>query len=340
MMETLSSFDRVVKAIQLQKADRVPVIPILMNRAIRTIGATTAEAVKDGKVMAEAKIAAHSKFGGDAVIAGTGLFVEAENLGAECEYLPTSIPVVLAPLLLEKEGLSHIRRFDPDHGRVKAVAEEIDILAQHFGNSLVLAVAISGPLTLAASLRGENFFLDLEGDPEFTQRLLSFVTDVVISYANYLMEHPIASIAVLDPVCSSDIISPITYHNAAFPYHKKIMANIKEKGRVPLLHICTETEPIWEDMADTGALGLNGDLPDMALCKQRVGHRICLMGNVSPHHTMAFGKPEQVYQESVEAIHQAGENGGFILTPGCDLDWEVPDENILALVEAANNYSY
>lgn len=339
-MEALSSFDRVVRAIQLQKADRVPVIPILMSRAIRTIEATVAEAVREGKIMAEAKIAAHRKFGGDAVIAGTGLFVEAENLGAECEYLPTGVPIVTAPLLSAKGDIANIPGFDPGRGRVKAVAEEIDILAKHFGNSLVLAVAVSGPLTTAISLRGEEFYLDLEEDIEFAQSLLRLATDTIMSYTNYLMDYPVASIAVLDPACSSDVIPPGVYRNLVFPYHREIISNIKSKGRVPLIHICTDTEPIWEDMADTGAMGINGDLPNMGLCKQRIGHRICLMGNVSPHHTMAFGTPDEVYRESMEAIRQAGQNGGFILTPGCDLDWQVPDENILALVEAAVNFKY
>lgn len=338
-MTELSSFERIVKAIQLQKPDRVPVIPILMNRAIRVINATTAEAVKDGKVMAEAKIAANRKFGGDAVIAGTGLFVEAENLGAECEYLPTSIPIVLEPLLKDKE-LSEFPRFDPKRGRVKAVSDEIDVLGDHFGNSLVIAVAVSGPMTLGVNLRGQEFYLDMEDDPQYVQRLMALTTEVINDYVNYLMDHPVASIAVLDPSCSSDVISPEMYRKLVFPFHQKIMENIKAKGRVPLLHICTNTEPIWEDMAASGALGLNGDLPNIGLCKERVGDKICLMGNVSPHETMAKGKPEEVYAESLRAINDAGKNGGFILTPGCDLDWQVPDENILALVEAAQNYRY
>lgn len=52
---------------------------------------------------------------------------------------------------------------------------------------------------------------------------------------------------------------------------------------VTLLHICGNMTPVLELMADTVADILELDSKvNLATAKQRVGHRVCLMGNLDP----------------------------------------------------------
>jgi uroporphyrinogen-III decarboxylase len=44
---------------------------------------------------------------------------------------------------------------------------------------------------------------------------------------------------------------------------------------------------------------------------------------------------EEVKKLSIERCQLAGKNGGFILAPGCDLPNATPLENVLAMVEGA-----
>ena len=56
----MNSLERVATAIKLKEPDSVPVIPILMIRALKEIGAyATREILNDPDTMAQAKITAH-----------------------------------------------------------------------------------------------------------------------------------------------------------------------------------------------------------------------------------------------------------------------------------------
>ena len=341
-METMSSLERVVAAVQLKQPDRVPVIPVLMTRAVKEIGARVDDALRDPELMAKAKIAAWEKYGGDAVVCGTDLFVEVEALGVQLDYLPYAQPVLVEHLIKEKNDIEWIPALDPSKGRIPNVAKEISLVKERFDNELVVAVVIAGPLTAADLLRcPTELLMDMEEDPEYVHRLLRLTTDAINRYVDVLAGAGAHAINMLDPFASSDVISPERYREFGFPYHKEVMEHIKGTGAVPLIHICTYTQPIWEDMANTGAFGIHGDFQsDMVLAKEAVGGRIALFGNVSPFKTMIDGTPEDVIAEAEHLIKTVGRNGGFILAPGCDLDYNVPDANIKALVETAKRYTY
>jgi uroporphyrinogen decarboxylase len=93
-------------------------------------------------------------------------------------------------------------------------------------------------------------------------------------------------------------------------------------------------------MADTGADALELDhFNDFAQVKKQIGARTCLEGNLDPARVMLQGTPEVVRQKSAELISIAGKGGGFILSPGCEVPRDTPPENMLALVEAARDFS-
>ena len=87
MAEQMTGRERVFAAIMMKELpDRVPVVPLLLTRAIREGNTTVDVAQRNPQVMADCKLKAHAKFGGDVVAAGTDLFTPVENLGAEPAY--------------------------------------------------------------------------------------------------------------------------------------------------------------------------------------------------------------------------------------------------------------
>ncbi len=53
---------------------------------------------------------------------------------------------------------------------------------------------------------------------------------------------------------------------------------------------------------------------------------------------MAYGTPELVMEKCNEALENLSDGGGYILGPGCALPPTTPDENIVAMIEAAKKY--
>jgi len=74
-----------------------------------------------------------------------------------------------------------------------------------------------------------------------------------------------------------------------------------------------------------------------AQVRKRVGDAVSLMGGVNTL-TFLVGTPEQIIEESIACMHQAGARGGYILGSGCVIPREAVKENLLALRGAADVY--
>ncbi len=53
---------------------------------------------------------------------------------------------------------------------------------------------------------------------------------------------------------------------------------------------------------------------------------------------MLEGSPKNVEAAVKQVIVYAGEGGALIVCPGCDLNPDIPAENLVALVEATKKY--
>lgn len=342
-MASMSSLERVATTLQLKEPDRVPVIPVIMIRALKEVGLkATRETLHDPNLMAQAKIESYKKFGGDALLAGTGLNVEAEAMGCQMEYLDDGIPIVSKRPLEKNPSLDQLPTIDLNKGRISAVAKEVSILSKEYGDKAVVGVPVSGPFTTAMELRGlENGVFNSQDNPQYFKHLMDKATDVAIRYADILIDHGALGLIILDPLSSCDVISPDFYRSMVMPYHMKVISHIKARERVPVIHICAYTEPTWKDLASLGAFAFHGDiLPSIKKCKEQIGSQICLVGNIDPINVLFYGSPSDVKDAAEECIRQAAPGGGFVLASGCDTGYDVPSENILALVETANRFSY
>jgi uroporphyrinogen decarboxylase len=113
-------------------------------------------------------------------------------------------------------------------------------------------------------------------------------------------------------------------------------------GRSVTLHICGKTRSIWEQMCETGADCLSIDnAADLGEAKAMVGHRVRLMGNVSPSETMLDGTPSQVREAVRECVRKAHDNPkGLIIASGCSLPVETPFANIDAMLDAVREIGW
>ncbi len=80
-----------------------------------------------------------------------------------------------------------------------------------------------------------------------------------------------------------------------------------------------------------------GDV-DLAEVKKKFGDKIVLMGNLNTYELMLKGSPSEVKDAAKKAINDAAEGGRFILANGDQLGRDTPEENIIAMVEAAYEY--
>ena len=77
---------------------------------------------------------------------------------------------------------------------------------------------------------------------------------------------------------------------------------------------------------------------DLALVKQKYGHRICIKGNVDCTKTLVYGTGQAVEEEVKACIRQAARGGGYILSSSNMIHSGVKPENYVAMIEALRKY--
>lgn len=141
------------------------------------------------------------------------------------------------------------------------------------------------------------------------------------------------------------LASPDLAMKYAIPPLKKWSEMAKEAGIPTILHSCGKSRELVDMLCDhTDVNCVNpleiapmGDV-DLKELKKKRGDQIALMGNLHTTNVMLNGTPELVKEKSRQAIRDAGENGGFILSTGDQCGYHTPDENIFTMVEAAKEF--
>ena len=139
--------------------------------------------------------------------------------------------------------------------------------------------------------------------------------------------------------------SPELFRKLSLPTIKKITAMAKQEGILTGIHSCGKEYEIVESCANETDLNyLNPlEVPPMGNChladiKTKFGNKVALMGNLHTSEVMLFGNVEMVRLESLRAIRDAGERGGFVLSTGDQCGRDTPFENIFEMVNVAREY--
>lgn len=143
------------------------------------------------------------------------------------------------------------------------------------------------------------------------------------------------------------LASPQLVMRYAIPAIKR-WSQMARKARVAsMLHSCGKSKLLVDMLVEHTMVDCvnplegppMGDI-DLAELKLIHGRQIALMGNLHTTDIMLKGTSRQVYEASVQAISEAGDRGGFILSTGDQCGLYTPEKNILAMVRAAEEYGY
>jgi uroporphyrinogen-III decarboxylase len=144
---------------------------------------------------------------------------------------------------------------------------------------------------------------------------------------------------------SLTLASPALFRRYALPTLQAITKKCHEHGVPTLLHSCGKQKDLVRICAEETQLSCINPLeaPPMGDCvlreiKAQYGDRLALMGNLHTTDVMLNGSRQTVIAAARQAILDAGEGGGFILSTGDQCGRDTPLENLEALVEAAERY--
>lgn len=326
--------ERFLASLKLEEVDRVSAACPLQTATVEMMEASWAtwpDAHRDPEKMAALALAANRLAGIESARVPFDLCVEAETVGSQVsEGRLDSQPSIRRAAFREIAAFEDAVCPDPlADGRMATVVEAVRILAETDDTVPVIA-GIVGPFTLAGQVRGvETLLMDFFDNPDFVKSLLKYSTEVLKTYSKALVENGADAVVIIDPSAGSELLGTAHYGEMALPYCKELVESLEVPS---ILHICGDSKPILEMMAETGVNGISLDhLVDVGEAREILGDRTAIIGNINPADTLFLGTPEKVKEESLECIRK----GANILAPGCGIPTRTTLKNIKAMVEAA-----
>ena len=341
--DTLTPLQRLSAYQKGEPLDRLPCVPIVGNTAARVIGVKVSAFRGNGRLMADAQVAAYRRFGYDVIRIFTDLYTQAEAMGARVHNPDDETAYLAEPAIHAADAIAKLRPGDPRRdGNLPAHLEAMTRAFEAVGAEVPVTGALTGPFTTASFLIGtENLVRLTLKNPAAVHRLCEVACQGALAYADAILGTGCTP-SLTDAMCSTTVISPRQFQEFGQPYLKRLVDFIHGRGRAVTLHICGKTAPIWEAMADTGADCLSLDnAADLAVARLRVGARVRLMGNVPPAEIMLQGTPAQVCQAVRTCVRKAAGNPrGLIVASGCSLPVETPFANIDAMLDAVREIGW
>jgi len=323
-----------------EEVDRVPCFSGMGNVTVEGMkkhNIRFAEVHGNARDMATLAASTYKLFGYECAVAPFDLCIEAEALGSEINYYEHVEDNILYPTIktkLVKAGEDiEIPEDLEKRGRIPMLQEVIGHLKDDVGDQVAIGSYVLGPFTLAGQIMDLNELLKISFKrPEDINRILTDLAEVIARVAKALKDAGADYITIREMGAPADVISPRMFKSLVQPPLTEAISRIDSPK---ILHICGNTNPIVELMAECGADALAVEQKnDVAETRKKLGEDAVILGNIDPYNVLVQGTKEDV-EAAVKTAIEKGVDG---VMPGCDIWPDVPAENMQALVEATKRY--
>jgi uroporphyrinogen decarboxylase len=175
----------------------------------------------------------------------------------------------------------------------------------------------------AAVLYGiENLILATFEDPEWVHTFLKVLYDRKKVFVDSLKGAKYDIVELGGGDASSTVISPDIFDRFVAPYDAPLIELAHSAGQRVVYHTCGGMMPLLERLAEMKPdametftpAGMGGDTI-LAEAKKRVGERVCMVGGFDQFHYFKGCTPEETRKAVRKCFEDAGQGGGYILSP-------------------------
>ena len=328
----LSGKELVLKTLQHQPVPAVPWVPFAGVHVGKLKGYSARQVLTDGDKLFDALMEANRLYSPDGQPVIFDLQVEAEILGCKLVWAEDSPPSVASHPL--QEGLDIPTHLPEAHeGRLPMILDVMRRMKKAVGDHTALYGLITGPFTLASHLRGTDIFMDMVDEPERVEKLMAYAYQVAIRMAQFYLEAGMDVIAVVDPMISQ--ISPRHFKRFMSAPFSDLFTYIRNKKAYSSFFVCGDATKNIEVMCQTGpdciAVDENINLPAAKQITDR--YQVVIEGNIPLTSRLLLGSQQDNMKYVVDLLDSLSHDL-LIVSPGCDMPYATPVENVIGAAEA------
>lgn len=313
---------------------RAPWVPYTGSQIANLKGYAADEMFQDADKLLACLNEAALQYAPDGMPAIFDLQVEAEILGCDLTWYKNTPPTVCSHPLSD-EIVIPTKKLQKTDGRIPLIMDTMRrFKAAH--PDIAMYGLVCGPFTLASHLRGTDIFMDMYDDEDAVKALVNYCEEVVSDLASFYIEAGCDVIAAVDPLVSqisSDMFE--TYLSEPFG---NFFNKLRDVNVPSCFFVCGDAtkniEPMCLTKPDCIAIDENVDIVEAK--KISDAHNVVMSGNLQLTITMLLGTQQDNQKAALELMDAMGDRL-FILAPGCDVPFDAPAENLVAVGQAVRS---
>jgi uroporphyrinogen decarboxylase len=339
MIGKMTSLQRVLTTLGHKEPDMVPLFLFANMHGAKELGLSIKEYFSSAENIVEGQLRLRAKYRSDCVCSFLYAAIEMEAWGSETIFVEDGPPNAGAPIIRRPDDIA---RLEPPHvadspGLLR-VLETTQKLKARIGEEAPIIGVVMSPFSLPVMQLGFDRYIELFYErPDMLERLLQVNEKFCEEWANAQLAAGATAICYFDPVLSTSIVPRELFIKYGFPDAQRVIARLK--GAVAMHFASGRCLPILDDIVRTGTLAIGvSAFEDLKELKAACRGRLALIGNLNAIE-MRRWTPAEAEAHVKECIAGAGRGGGYIISDHHgEIPWEVSDETLLAISEAAHHW--
>lgn len=336
----MNSVERVFTALRRQQPDRVPVVEFVVDEKVARLAVPGCRDAAD----------CLDQLGLDAVACGASFARVRENSDGSyvdewgVTYRP-SPEAVAHPLRGPIATLAEARAYKPPNPDAPHRLGKLpDLVARYKGRRAIVFHHRAAFMWSAYLMGLDTLLLNFLAAPDLAELVLDKVLEANMAVVRRAIRAGAEIIVLGDDYASNlgPLMSPKAFRHFVWPRLKRMVDLIHEEEAFCVKHTDGDIYLLLDLILEAGPDGLNPIEPaagmDLKTVKQRVGRRVCLIGNIDCGQLLPHGTLGEVRAAVRQAIAEAAAGGGFILSSSNSIHSSCKPENFVAMVRAAQEF--
>jgi uroporphyrinogen decarboxylase len=338
----MTGMERLVAAINGTLADRIPVFCNLLDQGAKELGLSLEEYYSSGEHVAEAQLKMRAKYGYDCLWSLFYVGKEAELLGCRKIIFAKDGPPNVGEMVIKNyDDIARLQVPD-DITSHPAFAEELKclrILKAEAGGKYPICAYLTSSMTMPAILMGMEKWLQMlmMGPHDLRDELLTKCSDFFQKQAAAYRAAGADVLVYSNPFGSTDVIPRKFFNELSLPWMARDLA---PGGTAGIVYYCGSSRFNNVIKAVIEHLGIGvfylSPMDDIAEGKQLVAGRGLTCGVINDIMLLEWSKEE--IRAEVKRMIEAGKPGGKFLFGTLVMPYNIPEENIRTMLEAAYEY--
>ena len=250
-----------------------------------------------------------------------------------------------APIDYPIKSEEDLKKYIPPDATLPGRTSQLDEARTLDADDIAICGGVTGPFTTCWLLMGyERIAYALYDNPEMLLEIFKISNEFNKEAARLSVAAGVDAMWISDDLGDSSrgFMRLPHFQKYYLPYLADLVEYVDDLGIPVLLHCCGNWRDYIDELAQTKISAVHPLQRtagwDLKWFKEKYGERFAIIGNIDSSRTLPFGSPEEVGQETRQAIDIAAAGGGYVLASDHSLHDGIPIENILEMFRVGESY--